>query len=254
MPLPMRNTINLGSSDVKFSEPSYTINEIFYSLQGEGMRAGTANVFVRFSGCNLKCDVKPGEKSPGGFACDTEFASGRKMSLKEIHEGILAARNIAIGLPKEHGSPQEWGSDLWLILSGGEPGLQVDRNFCNYFHALGMKLAIETNGTVELPNDEPQDGDPKYYSHPGDLLDWVTVSPKVAEHAIKQLTADEVKYVRGYGQPIPKTSVIATHYLISPAFEGGILHPATLEWCTRLCLENPKWRLSLQTHKFLNVR
>lgn len=202
---------------------TYKINEVFYSLQGEGVRAGTPNVFIRFSGCNLRCDLLPDTRSPGGFACDTEFESGRKLELEGIHEWVLRCSTNC----------------RWLVLTGGEPGLQVDREFCDFFKELGYQLAIETNGTICL-------------DHLG--LDWITVSPKIAEHAIKQTTAHEVKYVRGWGQGIPKTVVVAEHYLLSPSFSGLELPRDTLEWCIKLCLENPKWRLSIQQHKIWGVR
>ena len=135
-----------------------TINEIFYSLQGEGMRAGTANVFVRFSGCNLQCRIEPGDKSPGGFDCDTEFTSGRRMSLEDV---VVEAKTIA---------PQ----CRWLILTGGEPGLQITQEMIESLHREGYKIAVETNGSIALP----------------DAIDWITVSPKVAEHALRQLRAN----------------------------------------------------------------
>lgn len=206
---------------------TYFINEVFCSLQGEGIRAGTANVFVRFTGCNLRCDVQAGEKSPGGFACDTEFASGRKVSSQGLIEWI------------EHEAPGWHDRGKWLILTGGEPGLQVDAELCCELHAAGYLLAIESNGTVDLS---------------GIGLDWITISPKVAEHAVKQLEANEVKYVRGWGQTIPKTSVRAANQLISPAFDGQVLRKDVLEWCIKLVKENPEWRLSLQAHKSWMVR
>ena len=126
----------------------------------------------------------------------------------------------------------------WVILTGGEPGLQVDEELVNHLHEKGWKLAIETNGSVELVGG----------------LDWITVSPKVAEHAIRQTTAHEVKYVRGYGQAVPETVVVAEHYLLSPAFNGMEMDRRTLEWCIRLVKENPQWRLSLQQHKAMQVR
>ncbi len=152
----------------------YLVNEIFYSLQGEGVRAGTANLFLRLSRCNLACAVET-----HGFDCDTEFESGRRLTLEEIVEEM---RQLS-------------GSCDWVILTGGEPALQVDREMIDALHAAGYRLAIETNGSIELP--------------PG--IDWITVSPKVAEHAIRQRKADEVKYVRGYGQAIPRTVVEADH-------------------------------------------
>src|SRR5262245_54306145 len=176
------------------------------------------NVFVRFSGCNLQCDVEPGPLSPGGFACDTEFVSGRRMTAEQI---LAFAEEIAPAC-------------RWMILTGGEPGLQVDEQLIQFLHGAGYRLAIETNGTVALP----------------DGIDWITVSPKVAEHAIKQTKADEVKYVRGYGQALPRTVVEAAHHIISPAFDGSLVDAKTLAWCTDLVRDNPVWRLSVQQHKF----
>jgi 7-carboxy-7-deazaguanine synthase len=195
----------------------YRVNEIFYSLQGEGVRAGTPNLFLRFSRCNLECRVET-----HGFDCDTEFESGRSMTLPEI---VAEMRALS-------------AECRWVILTGGEPALQVDLELIGLLHAEGYSLAIETNGSVELP--------------PG--IDWVTVSPKVAEHAVRQRRAHEVKYVRGYGQGIPKTVVEAEHYLISPAFDGAEVDRRTLDWCIRLCRENPPWRLSVQQHKQWSVR
>lgn len=195
----------------------YAVNEIFYSLQGEGVRAGTPNLFLRFAGCNLTC-----RQETHGFDCDTEFVSSRKMTVEEITAEL-----------------RDLSSDCkWIILTGGEPGLQLDDHLIEHLHALDYKLAIETNGSVPLP----------------DALDWITVSPKVAEHAIRQRTAHEVKYVRGYGQGIPKTVVEAQHYLISPAFNGAELDRKTLDWCIRLVKENPPWRLSVQQHKWWSIR
>ncbi len=196
---------------------SYTVNEIFYSLQGEGVRAGTPNLFLRLSRCNLTCT-----KETHGFDCDTEFESGRRLTLGEIVEEM---RQLTTDCQ-------------WIILTGGEPALQVDREMIDGLHAAGYRLAIETNGSVELP--------------PG--LDWITVSPKVAEHAIRQRKADEVKYVRGHGQAIPRTVVEADHHLISPAFDGDQVDSRALDWCIRLCKDNPPWRLSVQQHKLWRVR
>lgn len=195
----------------------YLVNEIFYSLQGEGVRAGTPNLFLRLSRCNLACKVET-----HGFDCDTEFESGRWMNLPEIL-----------------GEFRQLSADCdWVILTGGEPALQVDRELIDILHEAGYKLAVETNGSFELPAG----------------IDWITVSPKVAEHALRQRRANEVKYVRGHGQAIPKTVVEADHYLISPAFEGAEVDPRTLDWCIRLCKENPPWRLSVQQHKLWRVR
>jgi 7-carboxy-7-deazaguanine synthase len=195
----------------------YIVNEIFYSLQGEGVRAGTPSLFLRFSRCNLEC-----RSETHGFDCDTEFESGRPLSREEI-----AAELRRLSATCE-----------WVILTGGEPALQVDRELIDYLHGEGFRLAIETNGSRELPAG----------------IDWITVSPKVAEHALRQRTAHEVKYVRGYGQGLPRTVVAAEHYLISPAFDGEEVAPRTLEWCIRLVQDNPPWRLSVQQHKLWRIR
>lgn len=205
-----------GIQTVKLPK-TYRINEWFYSLQGEGVRAGTPNLFLRFSGCNLLCS-----KDVEGFDCDTEFVSGRNMSADDIVTELRTLSKDA----------------TWVICTGGEPSLQLDDTLIDRLHEAGLKIAIETNGTRAI----------------SEKIDWITVSPKVAEHAIKQTKAHEVKYVRSYGMGIPKTCVKAEHYLISPAFEGEHLPPNNLEWCIRLCKENPPWRLSLQQHKAWNIR
>ncbi len=265
---------------------TYRVNEIFYSRQGEGVRVGTPNLFLRFTGCNLTC-----MQETHGFDCDTEFASGRDFTLDQLIAALAEClddasasqranasasqmvRNVdptnaenaprrvrnAVHLPstsqsnadqdgsingrRENSSPARASIDNtdpanWIILTGGEPALQVDDDLINALHAAGYKLAIETNGSIALPNG----------------IDWITVSPKVAEHAIRQRTADEVKYVRGYGQAIPKTVVDAKHKLISPAFDGNVLQEKTLAWCKQLVSDNPEWELSMQMHKVWGVR
>ena len=197
----------------------YIVNEIFYSVQGEGRLAGTPMVFVRFSDCNLRCSWQN-----SGFDCDTEFQSGRVLKLSEIFEE-------ADKLNSKKG---------WMLLTGGEPSLQLDSDFIEYAHREGWKLGIETNGTVKLP----------------DGVDWICVSPKSAEHTIRQRVADEVKYIRHYGMGIPESVVKATHYLVSPAFQGdGSVRREDLEWCLGLVKENPQtWSLAIQYHKYLKVR
>lgn len=195
----------------------YKINEIFYSLQGEGVRAGSPSIFIRFSGCNLRCS-----KEIHGFDCDTEFSSGIERTSEDIINELKSMNTEC----------------KWIVLTGGEPSLQLDEELINKLHSANFKLAIETNGSKKLPEG----------------MDWICVSPKGAEHTLEQLEADEVKYVRAYGQGIPKTRVRAKHYLISPAFEQDRLERKTLEWCIQLVKENPPWRLSIQQHKLWNIR
>lgn len=199
----------------KTDEKTYIVNEIFYSLQGEGARAGTANVFIRFAGCNLTCKVES-----HGFDCDTEFTSGKKMTAEEIAE---EARRVG-------------GPCGAVILTGGEPLLQVDDNLLYCLKEHNYYIAVETNGSLPVPKG----------------IHWVTVSPKVAEHAIQQLQASEVKYVRSVGQGIPKTRVLAEYKFLSPAWGGHT--DINLQYCIDLIKEHPEWRLSLQYHKVWSVR
>ena len=201
----------------------YRINEIFVSVQGEGVRAGTVNVFVRFAGCNLKCAA---DETHSGFDCDTEFASGVNASAQDICEIVSEfSRQVNFNLP--------------VILTGGEPALQIDDELVSALKGVSGLLAIETNGTKALP----------------DGIDWICVSPKSAEHTLRVKKCHELKYVRNVNQGIPKPSIEAEHFLISPAFEpDGSLKNQTLLHCVDLVKQNPNWRLSLQIHKFLNIR
>lgn len=225
----------------------YKVNEVFYSVQGEGMRAGTANVFCRFSGCNLQCSVNPGPKSPGGFDCDTEFASGREYSREDLVQLIWDAGASRCG---------------WVILTGGEPALQVDLPLLYALQGRGIKVAIETNGSMMLPTSpELNISDPDTVLKMGwvsgrivfGLFDWITVSPKVAEHAVRQLVANEVRYVRSATQGLPKTRILAKHKLLSPAFNGQHPEPGAVDNCIELVKQNPEWRLSVQLHKTWGV-
>ena len=202
----------------------YWVNEIFYSLQGEGLRAGTANVFVRFKGCNLKCSEAPGPKSIGGFDCDTEFESGVAMSAVDIVSAASAA----------------CGSDSGnVIFTGGEPAVQLDRGLVEAFKSSKWYTVIETNGSIDVS---------------GLGLDFICVSPKVAEHCVRQLTADEVRYVRGAGQGLPKPACDAGAKLLSPAFNGLESDTGAIRTCVDLVKKHPEWRLSIQQHKMWGIR
>lgn len=206
---------------------TYLVNEVYKTIQGEGVRAGTVNIFVRFAYCNMSCAMESGPRSPGGFDCDTEFLSHRKLSIGELAQWIIDT------------SGDGSSSCRWIVATGGEPGLQLDKEFVDHMHGLGYRIAVETNGSINMDDLK---------------LDWITVSPKVAEHAIRQKLADEVKYVRAYGQGIPVPSCVAEHQLISPAFNGLEVSKKDMAWCVGLVNDNPKWRLSVQQHKMWGVR
>lgn len=203
------------------SARTYQVVEIYRSLQGEGARAGSVNVFIRLAGCNLTCN---GESREGIYQplCDTDFSGGCKFTLEELIAEVQ----------------RQAGGCRWVILTGGEPALQIDDDLISALHVAGLRIAIETNGTRELPEG----------------IDWICVSPKTAAHTIKVKVAHEVKYVIPAGHALPRSPIEAKHYFISPAFDAHGLSRETLDWCVRLLYENPEWKLSLQQHKIWQLR
>lgn len=201
------------------------ITETFYSLQGEGIRAGEPSVFVRFSGCSAKHAC-----AAGGVVCDTEFESGRA-----VEDAALLAEVQALG-----------GACRWVVWTGGEPADQLTAGLVQRFTRAGYRQQIETSGVRPVP--------------PG--LDVVTVSPKVAEHILAKhfpirpdgMHVDELKYVRHMGQAIPEPALRAPVLCLSPHSDGETINPANLAHCIALCLAQPPWRLSLQQHKLWRVR
>lgn len=201
------------------------VTEIFYSLQGEGARAGEPSVFVRLAGCNLAC----------GF-CDTEFESGKEMTCDELVVEMWKAVFRASGL-----KTTESGKPLWIVWTGGEPTEQLTEEHVRFFGLNNWKQAIETNGTNKVP----------------DGVDWVVVSPKVADHVwAKNFPdgVDELRAVRHAGQPaVPATPVPVKRKFLSPMFDGNKPNQENVKHCTKLCLQNPDWSLSLQTHKLIQI-
>lgn len=195
------------------------VSEIFYSLQGEGARIGTPTVFVRLQGCKAKnaCFQL-------GIKCDTEFESGKEMSVDEILEYIEKKCNGC----KE------------ITWTGGEPLDQLTDEITEFFANKGYLQAIETSGLHAAVKN----------------LDFICVSPKVAEHVIKKNFPDgvnELRYVRHAGQDIPKPSIVAQHYWISPHSDGWTINGENLKHCIELCKANPKWKLSIQNHKVWSI-
>lgn len=194
------------------------ISEIFYSLQGEGARIGVPTIFIRLSGCKAKnaCYAM-------GIKCDTEFESGKDYSIQSILDWINQNANGC----KE------------ITWTGGEPTDQLTEEIVSYFKELGFYQAIETSGLNPVPNG----------------IDFICVSPKVAEHVIKKnfTKVSELRYVRHKGQDVPEPSIEAEHYWISPHSDGFTINKENLNHCVELCLKNPKWKLSIQSHKLWNI-
>lgn len=205
----------------------YPVNETFLSLQGEGARAGSLNVFVRFAGCNLQCS-RDGE---AGFDCDTEFVSHRKLDATEI-----AAEVSRLWPASSNERPA-------IILTGGEPLLHVDHELVTKLLQLDPVLCIETNGTQQLPASV----DRKHL--------WISCSPKTAEHTLRIGYVDELRYVRHDGQGIPVPSLPSAVRFLSPAWDSnGYKTQRNLQHCMYLIRANPEWRLSVQQHKLWRVR
>lgn len=188
------------------SAKTYRVNEIFYSLQGEGFWTGTPMVFVRLSGCNLQCPF-----------CDTDHRSFRAMTAEEM---VSAVRLCG-------------GACRRICLTGGEPSLQADDALIRAFHHAGYTIHMETNGTHALPAG----------------VDWVTLSPK---SAIVLQAANELKLVfTPDAEPSRWASFPAQWHFLQPCDLHGVMNTAqTIAYIQA----NPAWRLSLQTHKLLNIR
>jgi len=205
---------------------TYSVKELFYSLQGEGGNTGRAAVFCRFSGCNLWSGREQDRAAAVCDFCDTDFVGGDKFdgadSLAQAVEDLW---------------PSGTGGQRLVILTGGEPGLQVDSGLVDALRTRRFEVAIETNGTVDLA--------------PG--IGWVCVSPKGSTD-LKVTQGDELKLV------FPQTGVDPAR-CADMAFDHLFLQPkagADEQQNTLLavdyCRAHPQWRLSLQTHKLLGIR
>ena len=229
---------------------SYRINNIFYSLQGEGRNTGRAAAFVRFAGCNLRCPF-----------CDTEFDSYREMTADEILQEIAQLSSLHFPLSSLH-SPL---SSRFIVLTGGEPTLQVDEHFVDLLHQEGYEVAMESNGTRPAPRN----------------LDWLTVSPKVVDGGRWMVKGGSWK-VDGEGKAPDEIKIVfeenTAEMLSSPASPlSSFLSPLSslpsppllylqpcdtgdsarnafiLQQCISYIKQHPQWRLSLQTHKLIGI-
>ena len=184
------------------------VNDIFYSLQGEGRNMGRAAVFVRFAGCNLKCSF-----------CDTDFDSYVELTDADILQRI-----------------SQWPT-RFVVLTGGEPSLQVDKPLVDLLHAHGYEIAMETNGTHPIV----------------DGIDWITCSPKGNPIIIR---CNELKCIFTEATTHPDTHGISADYLyLQPCdVQDASRNAAIIKRCFDYILAHPEWRLSLQTHKLVGFK
>jgi 7-carboxy-7-deazaguanine synthase (Cx14CxxC type) len=208
---------------------SYAVKEIFLTLQGEGGQAGRPAVFCRFAGCNLWSGREQDRAGAVCNFCDTDF-----VGMDGPGGGRFATANdLALAV---EGAWQGGASDRLVVLTGGEPLLQVDAPLIDALHARGFSVALETNGTLPVP--------------PG--VDWICVSPK-AQAPLAQLSGQELKLV--YPQPDVDPArfegLAFERFLLQPM--DGPARAENTQAAIAYCLAHPRWRLSVQTHKYLGI-
>ena len=209
---------------------SYAVKEIFLTLQGEGAHAGRAAVFCRFAGCNLWTGREQDRASATCTFCDTDFVGT---------DGTLGGRYVSADALADTIAAQWTGAtaNRYVVLTGGEPLLQVDTPFIDALHARGFEIGIETNGTIEPPEG----------------MDWICVSPKAGADLVVR-NGNELKLVYPQADAPPAM-------FVDLAFERFSLQPmdgpdvaANTERAVSYCVRHPQWRLSVQTHKTLGIR
>ncbi len=209
---------------------TYSVKEIFYTLQGEGANAGRPAVFCRFAGCNLWTGREEDRADAVCKFCDTDFVGTDGEGGGKFKTADLLADEIAT----------HWGdtpSHRFVVLTGGEPMLQIDPALIAALHARLFTIAVETNGTVEPP--------------PG--LDWICVSPK-ADSKVVITAGDELKLVFPQDGVDPEryTDLQFTHFFLQPM--DNVLQKTNQRLAMDYCLAHPQWKLGLQTHKILAIR
>jgi 7-carboxy-7-deazaguanine synthase len=210
---------------------TYAVKEIFYTLQGEGAQAGRPAVFCRFAGCNLWSGREEDRAGAVCSFCDTDFVGTNGTGGGKFRSAEALADAVAAHWPDADGGVP------YVVCTGGEPLLQLDRPLLDAFHERDLTVAIETNGTRPVP----------------DGVDWVCVSPKAGAEVVVR-GGNELKLV--YPQPlaIPErfADLAFEHFFLQPM--DGPAAPENLEATIAYCLAHPQWRLSLQTHKMVGIR
>jgi len=209
---------------------TYSIKEMFYTLQGEGNQAGRPAVFCRFSGCNLWSGREQDRASAICTFCDTDFVGTDGQGGDKFKNAEALAHAIDSFWPISH---QDY---KYVVLTGGEPLLQVDEALVDALHNLNFSIAVETNGTVAVPLG----------------IDWLCVSPK-SNTALKITNGDELKLVFPQTNSMPNMfeHLNFDHFYLQP-MDGPKIAENT-ETAIQYCKSNPKWKLSLQCHKILAI-
>lgn len=228
---------------------TYRVKEVFATLQGEGAQAGRAAVFCRFSGCNLWSGREEHRATAICSFCDTDFvgtdgSGGGRFSCAEDLAAAVAAASPALAEIRESDAVSASPSTIsatagrpLVVCTGGEPLLQLDRTLVDAFHARAFEVAVETNGTLAVP----------------DGVDWVCVSPKAGTDVVVE-TGDELKLVFPQaGAPPERFAHLAfDRFSLQPM--DGPDREANTDAAIAYCLLHPQWRLSVQMHKFVGIR
>lgn len=206
---------------------TYSVKELFYTLQGEGAQTGRPAVFCRFSGCNLWSGLEKDRSTAKCNFCDTDFIGTNGENGGKYKNAEDLASKAATLWPG--------GGKPYIVCTGGEPLLQLDLPLIKAFHEHGFEVAVETNGTIKAPKE----------------LDWVCVSPKIMDDLV-QATGDELKlvYPQDHITPDMVENLKFDNYFLQPKDEMGKDHVNSV---VDYCRNNPKWRLSLQTHKVIGI-
>lgn len=225
-------------SSTQIDQMSYSVKEVFYSLQGEGARAGRPAVFCRFAGCNLWSGEEKHRSAAKCNFCDTEFVGTDGVGGAKFNSAQELASDLLSYWPdQQQGAP-------YIVFTGGEPLLQLDDSLINAVRNKGFEIAVETNGTLPAPAG----------------IDWLCVSPK-GRTKLAQTAGNELKLVFPQSDVNPQDFIKLNfdHFYLQPLDKTGSRGDkgsasSILESCTDYCLSHPQWHLSLQTHKFLGIR
>ena len=217
---------------------SYQVKEIFYTLQGEGGNAGRPAVFCRFAGCNLWSGREEDREGAICKFCDTDFVGvDGTFGGKYVTAELLVAQIESQWPSLDH-------AHRLVVLTGGEPLLQVDAALLDALHSKGFSVAVESNGTIAAPTSDSGG------------IDWLCISPK-AGSALVQKTGQELKVVWPQaGTDLAALSELAfEHHFLQPMDNlDPVRNKQNTQDCIAMCLQNPKWRLSVQTHKVTGIR
>lgn len=210
---------------------TYSIKEIFYTLQGEGARAGRPAVFCRFSGCNLWSGRENDRATAVCRFCDTDFVgTDGEMGGKFIDSGSLAHSIDRLW-------PTAYTKSKYVVFTGGEPLLQLDAALVTSMHEAGFEVAIETNGTLPVPSG----------------VDWICVSPKMGAELLVRCGHELKVVIPQPGQSLASYEALEFDNFFVQPMDGPELKENT-RLAIDVCMCNPKWKLSLQTHKLLQIR